>query len=222
MPNRDSFGVTQLLNDYPGMSIQPSQGGDLILKGVFAFKAKPPTGSEITDYYSLEILTPKEFPYALPKVREINEKIPRDGNYHINPDGTLCLGSPLRILKKINEKPSLVGFAESCLVPYLYAVSHKLRNGGHFVFGELAHGDKGIIDDYRALLGLKTGEQVIEALRLLGMKKRIANKKSCPCKCGKRFGKCAFRYKLNNYRKIAPRSWFISELSNLSSGKISS
>lgn len=156
MSNRDLFGVGEFLKEYPGMSIQPFQGQDLVMKGVFALKANTQTGPEITDYYSLKISTPKKFPNALPKVREINEKIPRDGNYHINPDDTLCLGSPLRVLKKINESPSLSGFARGCLVPYLYAVSYKLINGGDLYFGELAHGKQGIIDDYRDLLGLKT------------------------------------------------------------------
>jgi hypothetical protein len=215
MPNRDLFGVAQFLKEYPGMSIQPFQGQDVVLKGVFAFTANTPTGPEITDYYSLEISIPKKFPNALPIVREINGKIPRDGNYHINPDDTLCLGSPLRVLKKINENSDLSGFARGCLVPYLYAVSYKLINGGDLYFGELAHGKQGIIDDYRDLLGLRTEEQVMEALRLLGTKKKIANKKPCPCNCGNRLGRCSFRHKLNNFRNLASGSWFRNEVKNI-------
>ncbi len=215
MLNQNLFGVAQFLKDYPGMSIQPFQGQDLVLKGVFAFTANTPTGPEITDCYSLEISIPKKIPKALPKVKEINEKIPRDGNYHINPDDTLCLGSPLRVLKKINENPSLSGFARGCLVPYLYAVSYKLINGGDLYFGELAHGKQGIIDDYRDLLGLRKEEQVIEALQCLGMKRKIANKKPCPCNCGNRLGRCSFRHKLNSLRNLAPRSWFENDMKNI-------
>lgn len=215
MSNRDLFGVAQFLKEYPGMSIQPFQGQELILKGEFAFIANPPTGPEIKDCYNLKISIPKVFPNALPMVREINEKIPRDGDYHINPDDTLCLGSPLRVLKKINENPSLSGFARGCLVPYLYAVSYKLKNGGDLYFGELAHGKQGIIDDYRDLLGLRTEEQVMEALRLIGMKKKIANKKPCPCNCGKRLGRCSFRHKLNSFRNLAPRYWFVNDVKNI-------
>ena len=204
MSNRDLFGVAQFLKEYPGMSIQPFKGQDLVFKGVFAFTANTPNGLEISDCYSLKISIPKRFPIALPNVWEIAGKIPRNGDYHINPDDTLCLGTSLRILTKIKENPSLSGFAKSCLEPYLYAVSYKLKNGGELCFGELAHGKQGIIDDYRDLLGLRTEEQIMEALMLLGMKKRVANKKPCPCGCGNRLGDVLFA-KLN---KFGLQIWF--------------
>lgn len=94
------------------------------------------------------------------------------------------------------------------MVPYLFAVSNKIQSGGEFVFGELPHGKKGIIDDYLDLFGLKSHEQVLNTIILLGMKKRLANKKPCPCGCGKRLGVCSFNYKINQFRKMAPRSWF--------------
>ena len=64
-------------------------------------------------------------------------------------------------------------------MPYLYAVSYKLKNGGDFVFGDLAHGDQGIVDDYSILLGLATRFQIKQAIHLLGVKKRIATKQLC-------------------------------------------
>jgi hypothetical protein len=211
---RDLFGVTQFLQDYPGMSIRPCRSADLILKGNFAFSAKPKNGLEITDSYNLEITVSAHFPDKLPIVTDTQNKIPQNG-YHLNPDHTLCLGSPLRIRSKMHEDPTLTRFAESCLVPYLYAVSIKLQNGENFVFGELMHGEQGIIDDYCDLFDLRTHEQVIQTLKLLGMKKRIANKKSCPCGCRKRLGKCFIHHKLNNYRKMVPRYWFNTHVKNL-------
>ena len=141
-------------------------------------------------------------------MREICGKIPRNGKFHVNPDGTLCLGSPLRLLWKINSAPSLTGFIDTCLVPYLYAVSYKLKHGGDFVFGELDHGVQGIVEDYSVILGLKEREQIKRAIQLLGMKKRIANKKPCPCGCGKRLGICPFHKKLNEFRQKIPVAWF--------------
>lgn len=201
-------GLSQFLGDYPGMSITPYSGDDTYIRGKFWFKANVSGCDEIVDSYKLEIIVPNKFPQALPKVKETAGKIPRDGNYHVNPDGTLCLGSPLRLLKKIHSVPSLNGFTGKCLVPYLYAVSYKLRNGGDFLFGELAHGDQGIVDDYSTILGLQEQSQVTQAIKLLGVKKRIANKKPCPCGCGKRLGICSLHNKLNEFRKMAHTSWF--------------
>ena len=200
--------LSQFLSDYPGMSTAPCSDAGVCLRGKFRFKAEVSGGDEIDDSYKLEIVVSDKFPQALPKVKETGGKIPRDGNFHVNPDGALCLGSPLRLLRKVHSAPNLTGFADKCLVPYLYAVSYKLMHGGDFVFGELAHGDQGVVDDYSVMLGLKERHQITLAIQLLGIKKRIANKRLCPCGCGKRLGACRFHHKLNEFRKMAPVSWF--------------
>ncbi|MCK4356750.1 hypothetical protein KAW44_06690, partial [Candidatus Bipolaricaulota bacterium] len=114
--------------------------------------------------------------------------------------------------------PTLVGFAEECLVPYLYSISHKLQRGA-FPFGELEHGKPGVISDYLDLFGLKSRAQVLRVLELLGMKKRLANKKPCPCGCGKRLGACKYHFKMAELRELAERSWFRQHLATLGSGK---
>jgi hypothetical protein len=176
MNSEDIYGIAPFLKDYPGMSLAPSRSSSIILKGTFAFAANPECSPEITDSYELQITIPETFPNALPTVKEIENRIPRDGKHHIERDDTLCLGSPIRILAKVSEQPSLVGFAETCIVPFLYAVSYKREHGGDFILGELAHGKKGIVDDYIELFGVKNREQVLQTLKLLGMKRRIANK----------------------------------------------
>lgn len=209
MPTENRNNVDQFLKDYPGMSIRPSRDDGMILKGAFKFCATPPDGIEICDSYELEMFFPASFPREIPKVKELGGKIPRDGKYHINSDDdTLCLGSPLRLLREAKNHPSLTGFSRQCIVPFLYAVSKKLQTGGDFVFSELAHGKPGVIDDYKELLGLSAENQVRQALKLLGMKRRISNKLACPCNCGKRLGSCHFHRKINEYRKVASRSWF--------------
>jgi len=200
--------LSQFLSDYPGMSIAPCSNAGTLLRGKFRFRANVSGSDEIEDFYRLEIVVPDKFPQALPKVKETGGKIPRDSNFHVNSDGTLCLGSPLRLLRKVHSAPNLTGFADKCLVPYLYAVSYKLAHGGEFVFGELAHGNQGIVDDYSDLLGLKGVAQIVEAIRLLGIRKRIANKRPCPCGCGKKLGTCPFHHRLNEFRKMASVSWF--------------
>lgn len=206
--------LNQFLDDYPGMSIVPYFYAGICLRGKFSFKAIFSDGEVVIDSYNLEILVPEKFPQELPRVKEIGGKIPKNGNFHVNLDETLCLGSPLRLLKIIYKFPNMSGFAKQCLVPYLYAVSYKLRNGGNFIFGELAHGNPGILDDYSNLLCLNDRSQIIKAIQLLGIKKRIANKKPCPCGCGKRLGVCSFHHKLNDFRKMAPVSWFKANVLN--------
>lgn len=206
--NDDALGVSRFLKKYPGMSIDPTRDGRLSFSGIFDFAAAAEAGAPITDAYHIRIYVPGSFPRGIPVVKELGKKIPNDGNHHVNADGTLCMGSGLRLLSELSKAPTLLGFAERCIVPYLYAISHKLRFGGEFVFGELAHGEKGIVDDYMRLFELSKPDQVPRTLALLGVKKRIANKMPCPCGCGLRLGKCRLHNTLNQFRKMASVSWF--------------
>ena len=132
-------GTKEFLRDYPGMAFAPSAPGEVVFKGDLEFTARYRDEVEITDSYELKISVPIDFPDVLPKVWELGGKIPNDGLHHLNPNKTLCLGAPIHVLKKIKENPTVVGFAENCIVPFLYAVSRKLADGGEFVFGELEH-----------------------------------------------------------------------------------
>lgn len=200
-------GLTEFLVDYPLMVARPSTDGTLIIKGCFAFDAEHAVAGKIQDSFTLEIRIPKVFPNALPNVKETEGRIPRTVDFHVNLDGSLCLGSPLRLLKMLSAQPTITGFAEWCLVPYLYAMSHRLRTGS-FPFGELPHYAEGMLADYVALFRLKYPEQARCALKLLGLKKRRANKLPCPCECGRRTGRCKFNGHLREFRSLASRRWF--------------
>jgi hypothetical protein len=203
--------LRKFLHDYPLMAIRPSVEVHLRLKGRFAFMARHAKEGEIQDSFALQIDVPKAFPKDLPKVVETEGRIPRTGDFHIYSDGTLCLGSPLSILLKLSKFPTLVGFAENCLVPYLFAISRKLKSGGSLPFGELDHGSKGMLADYAQLFRLKRPEHAKFVLQLLGMKKRRANKLPCPCGCGIRLGRCKFNSRLREFRALASRKWFRME-----------
>ncbi len=202
------FGIEKFLSEYPGMSTAPSSELGIYLRGIFSFTADTNNRGTICDQFNIELLVPYGFPQVVPVVKETKGRIPKNGDFHVNPDGSLCLGSPLRLLSIVNNSPDLVVFAERCLIPYFYAVSVKLKYGDDFMFGELDHGNSGALDDYSLLLGLEEDYQIIQAFRLMGLKKRVGNKKVCPCGCGKKLGKCSFHLIVNYYRKMAPRSWF--------------
>lgn len=206
---KPTFGLREFVLAYPRMAVRPDDSGGVRLEGHFDFRATAEgSNAELTDHFALEISVPWSFPHELPTVYELERRIPRSGEYHVNPDGSLCLGSRLRLLREVAATPTLNGFARACLVPYLYAVSAKLNGGGDFPFGELRHGSVGELEDAARLLGLQSAEQAKIALRYLGMKKRRANKLECPCGCGRRLGACKFNRRLASFRRLASRSWF--------------
>lgn len=185
------------------MSVRPSRTvSGIVLKGTFAFTARSVTHGELTDDYKLRIIVASDFPRSLPTVSELKGKIPQREGFHVNADDTLCLGSPLRLLLQVAEAPTLMGFADSCLIPYLFAISYKLRNGGKLPFDELDHGVAGLLADYVDLFNLRHPKQALDTLKLLGMKKRRANKLPCPCGCRLRLGKCKFNKTIARFRAI--------------------
>jgi hypothetical protein len=205
-------GLGQFLADFPHMAFRPRAGKPPVLRGRFCFRARQRNAGEIEDEFELEIAIPPGFPKEVPRVIETGGRIPKKADFHVNEsDGTLCLGSPLRLLHLLAQEPTVNGFADKCLVPYLFALSRKLAGSGDFTFGELAHGLPGMLNDYVALFGVKDIRQAVEALRLLGIKKRRANKLQCPCGCRQRLGRCPFNAKLREFRAVASRPWFRSE-----------
>ena len=212
----DKYGIEKFMIDYPDMYISPSREPGIIMQGIFAFTATPVDGIKMTDKYNLKITIPEIFPKEVPKVNELNNKIPRDGNHHINQhDDTLCLGSPLRLKMILYSNPTLVGFAENILVPFLYAMTHERFFPGNLPADELEHGEEGILHDYYELFKLESPKQVYAALRILGLKKRIANKEPCPCNCGKRYGNCNYNKRLEKFRLLATKGWFRNHADNL-------
>lgn len=208
-------GLRQFLEEYRGMSIAPIINNDICLRGKFRFIANISGNEELEDSYKLEIVIPSDFPKAIPTVKEVGGKIPQNGDFHVNPDGSLCLGSPMRLLETIQKYPSLVGFAEKCIVPYLYAVSYKKQKQGKFVFGELKHGVVGVIDDYKKLFGMDSVKDVYDILYILASNKHNVKTMACPCGCGKKLKKCSFNNRIKEMRRLASQSWYEQHLKEL-------
>lgn len=208
--HRSRWGVSELLLKYPDLSIRPGRGEGLRIVGDLEFRAVA-VGDEVHDLFSIEMEVPNDFPASPPVVRETGGRIPR--TFHTNLDRSLCLGSPLRLRMVLSKTPTLTGFVEGAVVPYLFGHVIAARTG-ELPFGELAHGDHGLLEDYQALLGTTDATECAALVELLAVKKRLANKRPCPCGSGKRVGRC-HHGALNRLRSFGSRSWFRREASNL-------
>ena len=195
--------LEELLVRQPGLRIVPA-ASDLVLVGRLTFTAQIPDKVQISDCYQIELRLPETFPRKIPSVFETGGLIPR--SYHHLQDGSLCMGSETRLRLMLSEGMSLVTFIDRCLIPYLYRFSY-LETHGEAPFEDLDHGLSGIREDLRELLRAKRESEVLPFIRLLGMRKRDANKKRCPCGSGDRVGRCHHR-QLNRLRKRLGRYWF--------------
>ena len=159
------------------------------------------TTQPIRGVYRLSISVPNGFPIELPEVKEVGGEISRTPENHVNADGTLCLGVPLRLRQKLAKQPDLLGFAKLCLVPFLYGHSYQRKFKTLLPFGELQHGPNGEMADYRDLFGLQSNKQVKQVLQVLSAPAKQAKRMLCPCGCGRRLRSCKFMEKLEQFRK---------------------
>lgn len=123
--------------------------------------------------------------------------------------GSACLHLKIKSILKTDS--SLTTFFEKIVVRFLYSVPHRVEFG-NFPYGELDHGEKGLIDDYSQLFNVNGKASVLRALKALGLRKRLENKLPCPCGCGGRLGSCDYRFVLNEFRQVKRRRWFRDHL----------
>ncbi|WP_379142572.1 hypothetical protein [Paenibacillus sp. sgz500992] len=136
--------------------------------------------------YTVEIELSANYPISPPKARELKGEIPR--TFHTFSDGTLCLGAPLAIKEKFSADPTLVGFVENLLVPYLYTHKH-LSQKSVLPYGELDHGAKGIMKYYMELFEVTEPILALNLLYLLAYEK-VRGHLPCPCGGGAIIRKC--------------------------------
>lgn len=202
--------IEEFLEKQPGMRLCPSLEPGYLLSGSYYLTAQPDGGVIVEDEFQVKILIPESFPVLLPRVWEIGSRIPQRAAWHINcrTDCSICLGSDLSLHMVASRFPRLSDYLDHCLVPYLYAVCIRERNGGAFYFSDLAHGGEGLTKEIQDLFCLPDKKAALLIIKLLSMKKRVANKKPCPCGCNRRLGTCQLHGKLQYYRELVPRRFY--------------
>lgn len=209
MPKWDELNLSGFIASQSNMRLVSYDDAEITLAGTYRCQAQKAGHYAIDENYALTIHFPPRYPEAIPTVIETGGRITRHPDFHTYKDGSFCLGSDIRIRDIVRENPRLTDFAEKILDPFLYSVSHKIRYGD-YPYGELAHGEPGLIDDYELLFHVQGKKSVLGVLQALGVRKRVANKLPCPCPCacGRRLGRCDFRFQVEVWRKLARRRWF--------------
>ena len=131
-----------MLTKYRGLALKPHVGAGMVIAGDLGFTVERHGKDPLTDEYAVRIEIPPMFPRKLPRVWECGKRIPPD--FHKLAEDALCLGSMIRLRIRVGPMPTLIEFVEKCVVPYLYGYSC-LTTHGELPFGDLDHGNKGII-----------------------------------------------------------------------------
>jgi len=175
----------ELCLGFPRLKLQKYGEGPWYVRGKLWF-SRTYLKKNIEDEYSIEILIPQDYSLVLPRIFESGGRIPRD--FHQYQDGALCLGAPLAIKLKFRKQPTLFGFVDGCVIPYLYSYSYECKFG-KLPFGELSHGGKGILEYYQDVFDVKDHRRVLKLLQILA-EENYHDHDRCPCGRGRRFHAC--------------------------------
>ncbi len=173
---------------YPSLRLKDSDNDWATYSGTIAFTANYESRGLIDDEFEIEIVFPLTGKDYLPTAKETGGRIPHEPDFHINSDGTMCLGVIFEIRRKHKQAPSLKAFINSLLIPFLYAFSFKEKHG-HRPFGELSHGEKGVAEYYTEFFGTSSDLVVLELLKII-VEDSYRGHLPCPCNSGKRLRNC--------------------------------
>lgn len=202
--------ILQTREKYPDLEYRTENGtgiwsGNLILNHIH-------DGCTIRDSFKILIDVPKEYPIALPKVKEVGnrtekiyqkykDKIAGIIDLHVYPqEKNACVGAINELRDKFPIGSAFYLYVENLVIPYFYGLSYFEKNG-FWPWGERSHGYLGLLETY-ADRRIETSKEdtvlLIKMLRKLPEWKDVAFylrkvKKSRPCLCpkkGKDFSKC--------------------------------
>ena len=183
-----------------------------ILKGLYLFHTIY-KDREFKETFNLIFTFPQQYPELPPQVYETEGKIPHSFHHYTN--GGLCLATRIEYKTLFLKEPTLEGFINNLVNPYLLSWLW-LEKFGKMPWGERRHGWIGICESYQELLKINNQENVIPFLKRLALN-NINQREICPCGSGIPYRNC--------HKKIVNRAFlhynrndFISDYHDIISG----
>jgi len=179
--------LAELVAVHKGLTNISERNSEVTVAGALPFEASAEGLETIIESFDIELAVPHDFPETLPRVRETGGRIGPDYD-HRNPSGALCLGVPLEQRRVLLEQPTLLGFVNRLVIPFLYGYAFFEKNGRH-PFGEAAHGSEGILRYYVDTLGLRDEVAVLSVICYL-WEYGYRGHHDCPCGSGRKVRAC--------------------------------
>lgn len=186
------------LSDYPNFNITWVEDEGLIkIHGIIKLNI----GNNTTEF-EVEIILNEDYPYLLPHVRELRNRIPWEKYRHVNEDGTLCFGINAEIREYFHIGEPINVFIEKILYPYFleqwnYEITGKFQK-------ELVHGTMALYNYYSKLFTTTDFRQIILLLNAIYQQK-IKGHLPCNCNSGLITRDCHGKVLIELSKKISPQ-----------------
>lgn len=138
--------------------------------------------------FDVKLVLPRTYPQGIPAVFEQRSRIKAEADWHINEDGSCCIGPWVGEMKKYAGRATLVDWLNRSVVPFFANHLYKERHG-HYRSGEYSHGFKGILEYYQEIWPGEL-EDIIKKLRQVTGAEHPEAKEKCFCGSGERYARC--------------------------------
>lgn len=182
---KQNIGIEIMKRKYPSLEYVQRDNecifvGEIVLNHVY-------NDVRMTGKFDIEIVVPRDFPLALPTVKELSNYI--DDSYtHRYPNGYLCLASNLELKMYISKNHDISDFVDKYVIPYLYTYKY-FKEYGIYPYGERSHGTMGDLEYLKDLFCVDNWKQVFDIIMFI-TKSTYRGHLLCPCGSGKRIRNC--------------------------------
>src|SRR5699024_49816 len=145
-----------------------------------------------------------------PTIIETGQQIPRNGQWHINPDDTCCVGTTAEQYHKLHGRMNLLNWMNEFVIPYFANYLYK-KGKGKYYNGEWSHGEKGLYEYYAQLYGMNDLEKLIQYLRWCSDSEILNLNNPCFCNSGKKYKRCYLLYP-KEHRHYVPKRVIIEDV----------
>ena len=154
------------------------------------------------DRYHVRILVPDRYPEAAPIVFELDERIPRTKDRHVNTSGGDCCLTVWEPWLVTAPDTSFRGFLGGPMHEFFLS-QHLFDITGEWRFGGRPHGVPGIVEACAELLDIPVDHDAVFAYLKSLSKMRLKGHWLCPCGSGQRIRNC-HHDKIKNLRRMIP------------------
>lgn len=142
------------------------------------------------DTFKVGIAIPEDYPYGVPLVLEISEKIPRESSRHISKDGLCCVDIDHELLYLARRGLKLVDFIRDKVYPFFANQLYFEENDGKYANGEYKHNFHGVRQFYSERLSLTEPAICVQFLERLVANNLPKRNDPCLCSSGKKYKRC--------------------------------
>jgi hypothetical protein len=165
------------------------------------------------DTYDVTILLFNDYPESLPILIETGKKIQRHVDWHISKEGICCLSTPAKMYHDLAGNITLLRWLNMFAHPYLANHVYKIKTGG-YAGSEFSHGNKGIVEGWKLILGTSDSKQLLWHLEHLVWIKQSALNRPCFCGSGKKYKRC-FLLNIEEHRSGIPYHQIMEDVKSL-------